>query len=127
MRPTFLIALVLVACTPAATTPPGLRTVTVRAVAGPVCPVETVPPDPACEPHPVAGAPIFVMPADGRDVVVAQGTTDDDGLALLDVPPGAYIVTGGEVAGLMGLPSPTPVTVGSEPVSLVLAYDTGIR
>ena len=66
----------------------------VRAVAGPVCPVETVPPDPACEPRPVAGAPIFVMPADGRDVVVAQGTTDEDGLVRLD---------GGLLAAAVGL------------------------
>jgi hypothetical protein len=75
----------------------------------------------------VAGAPVFVMPADGRDVVVAQGTTDEDGLVRIDVAPGAYIVIGGEVVGLMGRPSPTPVTVGSTPVSITITYDTGIR
>jgi hypothetical protein len=120
-------ALILAACTPSASPATAAGVIEVRAVAGPVCPVETVPPDPACEPRPVAGAPVFVMPADGRDVVVAQGTTDEDGLVRLDVAPGAYIVIGGEVVGLMGQPSPTPVTVGSTPVSITITYDTGIR
>ena len=120
-------ALILAACTPSASPEPAEGIIEVRAVAGPVCPVETVPPDPACEPRPVAGAPVFVMPADGRDVVVAQGTTDEDGLVRIDVAPGAYIVIGGEVVGLMGQPSPTPVTVGSTPVSITITYDTGIR
>ncbi len=122
-----LAALILTACTPSASPAAAEGVIEVRAVAGPVCPVETVPPDPACEPRPVAGAPIFVMPADGRDVIVAQGTTDGDGLVRLDVAPGAYIVIGGEVVGLMGRPSPTPVTVGSAPVSITITYDTGIR
>ena len=120
-------ALILAAGTPSASPAPAEGIIEVRAVAGPVCPVETVPPDPACEPRPVAAAPVFVMPADGRDVVVAQGTTDEDGLVRIDVAPGAYIVIGGEVVGLMGRPSPTPVTVGSTPVSITITYDTGIR
>lgn len=120
-------ALILTACTPSASPATAAGVIEVRAVAGPVCPVETVPPDPACEPRAVEGAPIFVMPADGRDVVVARGTTDADGLVRLDVAPGAYIVLGGEVVGLLGQLSPTPVTVGSAPVSITITYDTGIR
>lgn len=123
----WLVCVVLVACAPVATPPAAHGVVEVRAVAGPVCPVETVPPDPGCAPRAVVGAPIFIMPADGRDVVVAQATTGDDGLARLDVPLGDYIVTGGEVAGLMGLPSETPITVGAEAVTITLTYDTGIR
>jgi hypothetical protein len=105
---------------------PGLLEITV--VAGPVCPVETVPPDPACEPRPVEGARILVQPGDGRDIVVGEGTTDADGVAMITLPPGDYIVVGTEVAGLMGLPEPTTATVvAGETVEVALAYDTGIR
>lgn len=129
MRPVVLVlgAVILASCTPAASPAPAQTVIEVRANAGPVCPVETVPPDPACEPRAVAGAPIFVMPADGRDVIVAQGTTGEDGIVRLDVPPGAYIVIGGDMPGLMGQPSPTAVTVGSAPLSITITYDTGIR
>jgi hypothetical protein len=125
MRPVSVVlgAVILASCTPA----PHDTVIEVHAVAGPVCPVETVPPNPACEPRAVAGAPIFVMPADGRDVIVAQGTTDDNGLVRLEVPPGAYTVMGGEVPGLMGQPSPASVTARSALVPITLIYDTGIR
>lgn len=128
-----MAALVVLAVVPAAcVAPPSPSaadgTLEVRVVAGPVCPVETVPPDPACEPRAVAGARIFVSPGDGRDILVAQGTSDDNGTVRLDLPPGAYIVTGAEVEGLFGLPQPVQATVRSaDQTSVTLAYDTGIR
>lgn len=129
MRPVSLMvcAFLLVACTPAASPSAAPGRIEVRAVASPVCPVETVPADPACQPRAVAGAPIVVTAADGSGRVVAQGTTDAGGIVRFDLPPGDYVISGGDVAGLMGLPPPMPVSVGSEPASVTLAYDTGIR
>lgn len=113
---------------PAAPSPAGLGAIEVEALAGPVCPVETDPPDPDCAPRPVADALVLVQPADGRDIVVAQGTTDGDGRVRLEVPPGDYVVIGAAVEGLMGTPAPMPVTVGQDQaVAISLAYDTGIR
>ena len=64
----------LTACDPERPTAEG--SIVVVAMAGPVCPVESDPPDPSCAPRPVAGAPVVVTPADGSDDVVAQGETD---------------------------------------------------
>ena len=125
-----LVALLLAGCVPGATPRPGGAdgTLEVTVTASPVCPVEQDPPDPGCAPRPVEGAPIFVQPADGRDIMIAQGTTDADGVVVLRVPPGDYVVSGGEVSGLMGLPEPTAVSVDAGATStLDLGYDTGIR
>jgi hypothetical protein len=100
----------------------------VEAVAGPVCPVEQDPPDPNCEPRPVEGARILVQPGDGRDIVVGEATTDADGHATIELPPGDYIVVGVEVEGLMGIPEPATAAVEiGETTTVILAYDTGIR
>ena len=113
---------------PGAPSPAGIGVIEVQALAGPVCPVETDPPDPDCAPRPVAGALVLVQPADGRDTVVAQGMTDADGRVRLEVPPGDYVVLGAAVEGLMGTPPPTPVSIGqNQESSIVLSYDTGIR
>jgi hypothetical protein len=125
-----LLAAILVACGPGSSPTPAAETGTleVLAVAGPICPVETDPPDPDCEPRPVAGARILISPGDGREIIVAEGMTDAGGRATFELPAGDYIVSGAEVEGLMGLPEPTRASVtaaGSASVSL--AYDTGIR
>lgn len=122
-----LIVLAVVACQP---TPSSTASgaIDVQALAGPVCPVETDPPDPDCAPRPVEGAVVLVQPADGRDIVIAQGTTDADGRVRLDVPPGDYIVIGAEAEGLMAAPEPVAVSVAvNQTVSVALGYDTGIR
>jgi len=103
-------------------------TLSIRAVAGPTCPVETDPPDPDCAPRPVAGAQILVQPADGRDIAIAQAETNADGLLVLKVPAGDYLVIGGAVEGLMGGAEPVTVSAGAgTTVEVDLAYDTGIR
>jgi hypothetical protein len=100
----------------------------VVAMAGPTCPVETDPPDPDCAPRPVAGAPVFVSPANGQDIVIAQGETDADGRLTLDVPAGDYLVTAGAVEGLMAAPEPVVVSVlAGVTIEVPLGYDTGIR
>ena len=123
-------AVLLAGCLPVPTPTPGggAGTLTVTAVAGPVCPVEQDPPDPACAPRPVAGAGIFVQPGDGRDIIVTQGATGADGTVQLRLQAGDYIVVGGEVEGLMGLPEPMTVTIAAgQTVTITLTYDTGIR
>lgn len=103
-------------------------TLRVHVTAGPVCPVESDPPDPNCAPREVADAPIRVMPADGRDIVIAEGRTDATGRLTLTVPAGDYLVVGGDVEGLMGAPEPAPVSVvEGDAVDVELGYDTGIR
>ena len=95
-------------------------------MAGPICPVERVPPDPACAPRPVAGASVAIQDAEGREVAVV--TLDDTGAAVVDVPPGDYVVVAARVEGLMGVPEPTPATVvDGSTTEVALTYDTGIR
>lgn len=95
-----------------------------RALAGPVCPVETDPPDPACVPRPVVGAVILVE-GEGREYTVV---TDEDGVFSIELPAGTYQLTPQPVEGLLGTASPLQVVVEGEPVDVgEILYDTGIR
>jgi carboxypeptidase family protein len=97
-----------------------------RATAGPTCPVEKTPPDPACVPRPVVGAVVIVRDASGGEV--AKVTTDAAGAFQVSVPAGAYVLEPQPAAGLMGTPASQPVTVRDGSVAKVdLVYDTGIR
>jgi hypothetical protein len=116
----------LTGCDPDRPTAEG--SIVVVAQAGPVCPVESDPPDPSCAPRPVVGAPVVVTPADGGDEVVAQGETDADGRLTLAVPVGDYLVSAGQVEGLVAAPEPVVVSVLADLTTEVpVAYDTGIR
>ena len=95
------------------------------ATAGPVCPVERVPPESACAPRPVAGAVIVVSDADGKKV--AEAHTDADGTFLVTVPAGTYTVAAEGAAGAMHAPGPQSVTVTDDVAVVDLTYDTGIR
>jgi len=121
-----LVAMALLtACDPAE--PSAQGSIVVVAQAGPVCPVETNPPDPSCAPRPVANAPIVVTLADSDDVV-AEGATDAEGRLTLAVPIGDYVVTAGAVEGLVAAPEPVMVSVLANLTTEVpVAYDTGIR
>jgi hypothetical protein len=111
---------------PAASTPVAAGIVG-TATAGPVCPVETNPPDPSCAPRPVAGAVIVVRDASGGEV--ARATTGPDGTFAIAVAPGRYVVEALPVTGLMGTPAPqADVTVApGAPTTVDFDYDTGIR
>ncbi len=122
-----ILLLLLVACAPSPSDSV-IGSIQVDAFAGPVCPVETEPPDPDCVRRPVEGALVLVQPGDGRDIVVAQGETDAEGRVMLDLPPGSYLVFGAAVEGLMGTPQPVTAVVEARARTLVgLEYDTGIR
>ena len=97
----------------------------ISAVAGPTCPVETVPPDPACAAKPVARAPILIDDGAGARATVV---TDAAGQAFAALAPGTYSVSAQGTAGFMGGPEPQQVLVEDGSVTeLVLTYDTGIR
>lgn len=96
------------------------------ALAGPTCPVETEPPDPACAPRPVVGAVIEAL--DSSDSIEGSAVTGNDGSFTFSLPAGDYTIVSQPAEGLMGVPSPLEVTVVDGPVDLgVLEYDTGIR
>jgi hypothetical protein len=123
-----VVVLTLAACStgvlsPSAASGTGLA---ITAVAGPVCPVETIPPDPACAPRPVAGATVVVQDGQGRGV--ATVVLDAGGAAVVSLPAGNYVVQPQQVIGLMGTAAATDVTVVDGTLAHVdLAYDTGIR
>jgi hypothetical protein len=95
-------------------------------LAGPVCPVETDPPDPACNDRPVPGAVIVVTLLDGSPV--ATVTSDAAGRFSLILPPATYRFIPRPVEGLPGTAAPPDVVVGVEAVAdVVVTYDTGIR
>jgi hypothetical protein len=94
----------------------------IRALAGPTCPVETVPPDPACAPKPIA---VRVAVLDANDHRVATITTRVDGPVHVPLDPGRYRLVGVD-------PGPPiveeqPVTVATAPVAVTIGVDTGIR
>lgn len=106
---------------------PNAQAVAGRAAAGPTCPVERNPPDPACADRPVAGAVIMIQNAAGAGV--AQVTTAADGSFSLMLAPGAYRLVPQPVSGLMGTASPVDfqVEAGKAAPPLQVSYDTGIR
>jgi hypothetical protein len=102
---------------------PGIR---ITALAGPTCPVERVPPDPACAPRPVLGTTIVVQDAQGNEI--AKALTDASGVAFIAVKPGLYVVRGVDTGTLPTAPEPQQAEVAAGQVAEVtLSYDTGIR
>lgn len=98
-----------------------------KATAGPTCPVETNPPDPACAERPVAGAVLVFTNAAGTEV--ARATSAADGAFSVELAPGSYTLAAQPVEGLMGTPAPIDVVVqAAQPMTeLNVSYDTGIR
>jgi hypothetical protein len=106
--------------------PPGATGVLGTVTAGPTCPVETIPADPACAPRPVAGAVLVFSDPDGHEV--KRATSAEDGSFSVELPPGVYRVMAQAVEGLMATPAPMEVEVeAGPPTELQVSYDTGIR
>jgi hypothetical protein len=126
----FVAALILTIAACASATgvpsPPAGTGLAITALAGPTCPVETIPPDPACAPRPVAGAKVSILDAQGREA--ATVVLDAKGSALVALASGKYAVRAQPAAGLMGTPEPMEVAVVAGKLTPVaLSYDTGIR
>ena len=101
-------------------------TLNLSLVAGPVCPVEQDPPDPACAARPVTNVEVLVFDSTGQQV--GAGVSDEHGLISMQLPAGAYYVVPPPVEGLMGTAAPQAfAAVGGDQVGLVFDYDTGIR
>ena len=102
---------------------PGIQ---ISATAGPTCPVERDPPDPACAPRPVGGATIVIQDAQGNEV--ATVSTDPSGLVFVPVPAGVYVVRAVDTGALPTAPQPQKAVVEADQIAQVsLSYDTGIR
>ena len=100
--------------------------VTIRLVAGPVCPVEQIPPDPGCAPKPVPDSSVVLRDPSG--VEVAHGTSDAQGSVTFSVPGGAYYVEPAANPQFLGAAVASAFSVpGGRSVTITLEYDTGIR
>jgi hypothetical protein len=100
--------------------------VTLHLGAGPTCPVVANPPQPGCDPKPVANAQVIVRDPAGNELATA--TSDDKGEIQTQLAPGAYYVEPQPVEGLLGQAPPVAFSVvGGETVDLSIDYDTGIR
>lgn len=124
MRFVALALVVLAAACGSAEVPEG--NVTGRLVAGPVCPVESEPPDPECADRPLAGVGVTAIGSDGRTRLV---TSSDDGHFEVRVLAGEVILRFQTMVGLPGTPEDLIVFVAAgETVDVGdVAYDTGIR
>ncbi len=97
-------------------------------VFSPTCPVERVPPDPACAPRPGA-ATVELARLDGT--VVARYPAGPDGIFNIRVAPGTYtVLASASLSGIGGgcQADPAEVTTGpGESTTITVTCDTGIR
>ncbi len=109
------------------TVPPDIEGVRVVGVvlAGPTCPVAQSPPDPACDDRPVAGAVLVITDVGGKEVRRVESSRE--GRFITRLPAGTYVLQPQPVDGLLGTAPPQEFVVESEPIELVIGYDTGIR
>lgn len=114
---------VLAACGSAATTAP-TGTLSLVLTAGPVCPVERMPPDPGCAPRPAADQVVAILDGDRE---VARGTSDANGRIHFSLPYGRYVVHSVTAGTFPSPPADLVADVGAQPLELALDYDTGIR
>ena len=98
----------------------------ITAVAGPTCPVEKMPPDPACAPKPVANVTVEIVDDQGHPQGIV--VLDDSGQQSIALEPGTYTVNAQGVTGFMNGPEAQRVVVeDGEVTEVTLEYDTGIR
>lgn len=122
MRRIFITLIVLLAM---GCESPGTVSISGQVHAGPVCPVEHFPPEPACADRPVGGATLLVLDTSGDEV--DRFETDAQGAFVGELPAGVYTLVPQRVEGLLGTAAPIEFTLGNAPVTLDVAYDTGIR
>lgn len=92
---------------------------------GPVCPVERIPPDPACAPRPYTTA--IEVYRSGSSSVFATGKSDANGAFEFSLPPGSYTL---KASGGTMLPRCAPADAAVAPGAYTTAdisCDTGIR
>ena len=97
---------------------------------GPICPVEKIPPDPACLPtaETYKAYPVSVYSSD-RKSKIGQLNPSLDGSFSIELPEGNYLVVLEKTQNNIGrsnLPSEVSINSGDETV-LNISIDTGIR
>jgi hypothetical protein len=97
---------------------------------GPICPVETIPPDPACLPtaETYKAYPVSVFTSDGK-TKIAQLMPSLDGSYTSELPPGDYLVVLERAKNNIGGSNlPAIVSISSQDKTLLnINIDTGIR
>lgn len=97
---------------------------------GPICPVERVPPEPACLPtaETYKAYPVSVFSSDGMRKIT-QLNPSLDGSFSSELPPGNYIVVLEKAQNNIGGSNlPAEVSITSRSTTLVsISIDTGIR
>jgi hypothetical protein len=94
-------------------------------MAGPTCPVERIPPDPACADKPLQTT-VTVFHKGDLTHPFAQTTSNASGTFEFSIPPGEYVVGAGK--GILPRCNNTPATVGPNGyTSITIGCDTGIR
>ena len=101
-------------------TPSGVRGVV---TAGPVCPVERIPPDPNCADRPIEAR---VLVTHGGGGVVASGSSGSDGSFEIRVAPGHYEVTATTKFAMRCDSVAVDVAAGAF-TDVTVPCDTGIR
>jgi hypothetical protein len=97
-----------------------------QVLAGPTCPVQQSPPDPACADRPVQGAVLVVF--DGKQREVTRITTNPNGYFQASLDPGSYHIEPQPAEGLLGTAAPFEVEIRPGATNEVtVTYDTGIR
>jgi hypothetical protein len=92
--------------------------------AGPVCPVERIPPDPNCADRPVVARVLVTRGSGGG--VVASGASGSDGSFEISVAPGHYEVTATTKFAMRCDSVPVVVVAGGF-TDVTVPCDTGIR
>jgi len=97
---------------------------------GPICPVERVPPDPACLPTAeiYKAYPVSIFTADGKRKIT-QLSPSLDGSFSSELPPGNYLVVLEKAQNYIGGSNlPAEISITSLNTTLLsISIDTGIR
>ncbi len=97
---------------------------------GPICPVEKVPPDPACLPtaETYKAYPVSVFSSDGRRKIL-QLNPSLDGSFIAELAPGNYLVVLEKAQNYIGGSNlPVEVSISTQDKTLLnINIDTGIR
>ncbi len=97
---------------------------------GPICPVERVPPDPACLPtaETYKAYPVSIFTADGKKKIT-QLSPSLDGSFSSELPPGNYLVVLEKAQNYIGGSNlPVKISITSlNTTQLSISIDTGIR
>jgi hypothetical protein len=125
----FLIGLILISgCDKQKDLNPGWLVGTISI--GPICPVEKIPPDPACLPtaETYKAYPVNIYTSDGK-IKIIQLSPSLDGSFSTELPPGNYLAileTANKYIGSSNLPAEVSI-VSHENTLLSINIDTGIR